>query len=164
MNFNKSGNPSKDLEFIRNISKKINRKLSQSPKPVDSTIDKLTLEELQDLSKITGLADFMLTKYEDKKETKSILEYFVSIIRETAESIDQVDDEVAELIITSEDSINKIKQMHSNISDKYDFEKQDVLTHEDEDENSSNNLTKVPIEINSNEYLENSPEKGAQVI
>ena len=75
MNFKKSGNVSNDLEFIRNISRKIDRKISQTPKSIDSKIDKLTLEELQDLSKITGLADFMLTKYEDKKETKSILEY-----------------------------------------------------------------------------------------
>lgn len=164
MNFNKSGNLSKDLEFIRTISKKIDRKISQSPRSLDSKIDKLTLEELQDLSKIAGLADFMLAKYEDKKETKSILESFVSIIHDTAESIDQVDDEVAELIINSEDSINKIKQMHSNISDKYDFEKQESLSHENEDKNSSNNLTKVPIEINSNEYLENSTGKDAQVI
>ena len=157
MTFLKSGRSfSKDLEFIRNISEKIDKKLSQSDSSTDSKIDKLSIEELQDLSKIVGLADFMLYKYEDKKETKAILEHFVSIIRESAESIEEVDDEVSELIISSEDSINKIKEIHTNISKKYDFEKSDIKTLDDDLETSSNNLTKIAIEINSQEYQQNT--------
>jgi len=95
-------NFSKDLAFIRDISKKIDKKIAQSSTSIDSKIDKLSVEELQDLSKIVGLADFMLCKYEDKKETKYILEYFVSIIRDSAESFEGVDDEVSELIISSD--------------------------------------------------------------
>ncbi len=156
MTFLKSGRGfSKDLEFIRNISEKIDKKLSQSNTSIDSKLDKLSIEELQDLRKIVGLADFMLYKYEDKKETKAILEHFVSIIRESAESIEEVDDEVSELIIASEDSINKIKEMHTNISEKYDFEKPCIKT-SDDSENSSNNLTKIAIEINSQEYQQNT--------
>ena len=147
---------SKDLEFVRNISEKIDKKLSQSNLSIDSKIDKLSLEELQDLNKIVSLADFMLYKYEDKKETRAILEHFVSIIRESAESIEEVDDEVSELIIASEDSINKIKEIHTNISKKYDFEKSNIKTPDDDSENSSNNLTKLAIEINSQEYQQNT--------
>ena len=147
---------SKDLEFVRNISEKIDKKLSQSKTSIDSKIDKLSLEELQDLSKLVGLADFMLYKYEDKKETKAILEHFVSIIRDSAESIEEVDDEISELIISSEDSINKIKEIHSHITEKYDFEKSDNKTLDDDPENSSNNLTKIAIEINSQEYQQNT--------
>ena len=149
---------SKDLEFVRNISEKIDKKLSQSNLSIDSKIDKLSLEELQDLKKIVNLADFMLYKYEDKKETRAILEHFVSIIHESAESIEEVDDEVSELIIASEDSINKIKEIHTNISKKYDFEKSDIKTPDDDSENSSNNLTKLAIEINSQEYQQNTEE------
>ena len=156
MTFLKSGRHfSKDLEFVRNISEKIDKKLSQSHTSNDSKIDKLSLEELKDLSKIVGLADFMLYKYEDKKETKAILEHFVSIIHDSAESIEEVDDEVSELIISSEDSINKIKEIHTNISKKFDFEKSDIKTNDDDLENSSNNLTKIAIEINSQEYQQN---------
>jgi hypothetical protein len=144
------------LEFIRNVSEKIDKKLSQSNTSIDSKIDKLSVEELQDLSKIVGLADFMLYKYEDKKETKAILEHFVSIIRESAESIEEVDDEVSELIISSEDSINKIKEIHTHVSDKFDFEKSENKTPDDDSENSSNNLTKIAIEINSQEYQQNT--------
>ena len=53
-------------------------------KPSDADkIDKLTLDELQDLDKIAGIADFMLTKYADKKEMYSILKHFTPIITET---------------------------------------------------------------------------------
>ena len=154
---------SKDLDFIKNISSKIDTKISQS-NTKNLKIENLTLEELQDLRKIVGLADFMLHKYEDKKDTKSILEYFVSIIRDSAESIESIDDEVSELIISAEDSIGKIKELHTNISEKYDLEKSSQKTQEDEFENSANNFTKIAIEINSQEYLENSTEKKGQVI
>ena len=109
------------MKFIHNISKKIDKKLVSQNTNIDSKIDKLSLEELQDLKKIVGLAEFMMCKYEDKKETREILGYFVSIIQDSAESIENVDDEVSELIISSEDSINKIKEVHINISEKYDF-------------------------------------------
>lgn len=163
MTFLKSNKISKDLDFIKNISGKIDKKISQS-NTKNLKIENLTLEELQDLRKIVGLADFMLHKYEDKKDTKSILEYFVSIIRESAESIESIDDEVSELIISAEDSISKIKELHTNISEKYDLEKSGQNTEEDESENSANNFTKIAIEINSQEYLENSTEKKGQVI
>ncbi len=154
---------SKDLEFVRNISEKIDRRLSKSNISKKSEIEKLSLEELQDISKIANIADFMLCKYADKKETRSILEYFVSIIRESTESIEEIDDEVSELIISAEDSINKVKEIHTNISEKYDFEKPQIKTN-DVLENSSNNLTKSLIEINSLEYQQNSKEENAQVI
>ena len=165
MTFLKSGHIfSKDLDFVRSISEKIERKLSQSKNSINPKIDKLSLEELQDLSKIVHLADFMLFKYEDKKETRSLLKNFVSIIRDSAESIEEIDDEVSELIISAEDSINKIKEIHTNVSEKYDLEKSGIKTIEDGSESSSNNLTKATIEINSQEYPQNSTDKNAQVI
>lgn len=163
MTFLKSNKISKDLDFIKNISGKIDKKISQS-NTKNLKIENLTLEELQDLRKVVGLADFMLHKYEDKKDTKSILEYFVSIIRDSAESIESIDDEVSELIISAEDSIGKIKELHTNISEKYDLEKSGQDNEEDDSENSANNFTKIAIEINSQEYLENSTEKKGQVI
>jgi hypothetical protein len=155
---------SKDLEFVRNISNKIEKKLSNSDSSTNNKIDKLSVEELQDLNKIVSLADFMLCKYQDKKETQSILEHFVSIIRESAESIEEIDDEVSELIISAEDSINKVKDIHTNISEKFDFKKSDIKTQDEETENSSNNLTNLAIEINSQGYQHNSKDKNMQVI
>ena len=54
--------------------------------------------------------------------------------------------------------------MHLNISEKYDLKKSGIKIIEDGSENSSNNLTKFAIEINSHEYQQNSGEKNRQVI
>ncbi|MGY5143753.1 MAG: hypothetical protein ACW9XH_04650 [Candidatus Nitrosopumilus sp. bin_32a] len=153
---------SKDIERIRSISLKIDKKISEVKSPGDSKIDKLTLEELQDLDKIVGIADFMMCKYEDKKEIRSILRYFTSIITETASSLEDLDDEVSELIISAEDSINKVKDMHTHISDESDFKKK-YLDGPDynEHETSPINLTNFVTEINTVEYQQNSLEETA---
>ena len=148
---------SKDVDRIRNISSKIDKKLSEVKSSDDSKIDKLTFEELQDLDKIVGIADFMMCKYTDKKEMRSILKHFTAIISETANSLGDLDDEVSELIISAEDSINKVKDMHANISDKSDFKKK---YHDgpdyNEHETSAINLTTFATEIHTVEYQQNS--------
>ncbi|NNL37921.1 MAG: hypothetical protein HKO48_04145 [Nitrosopumilus sp.] len=148
---------SKDVERIRAISSKIDKKLSEVKSSDDSKIDKLTLEELQDLDKIVGIADFMMCKYSDKKEMRSILKHFTSIINETATSLGELDDEVSELIISAEDSINKVKDMHTSISEKSDFKKK---YHDgpdyNEHETSAINLTNFVTEINTVGYQQNS--------
>ena len=153
---------SKDIERIRSISSKIDKKLSKVRPSEDSTIEKLSLEELQDLNKIVGIADFMLCKYADKKEMRLILKHFALIINETASSLENLDDEVSELIISAEDSINKVKDMHAHISDKSDFKKKyrdgpDYNKHE----TSAINLTNFVTDINTVEYQQNSQEETA---
>ena len=153
---NSKRNFSKDIERIRELSSKIDKKLSEV-KSSDDKIDKLTLEELQDLNKIVGIADFMLCKYADKKEIHSILKHFVSIISDTANSLENLDDEISELIISAEDSINKVKEMHVHISEKSDFKKR---YHDgpdyNEHETSAINLTNFGTEVNPAEYQQNS--------
>jgi len=149
-----------DIEKIRSLSDKIDKKLSKSKIPDDSKLDKLSFEELQDLNKILGLADFLLCKYEEKKEMRSILQNFVSIITESAKSIEGLDDEIAELIVSAEDSINKVKDLHTNISEKSDFDAKP----RSKNESGSINLTNFVAEINTLEYQQNSQEKTAQVI
>lgn len=148
---------SKDFQRIKEISAKIDKKLSELKPSDDEKIDKLTLEELQDLDKIVKIADFMMCKYSDKKEMRSILMHFTSIVSETAVSLEDLDDEISELIISAEDSINKVKDMHANISDKSDFKKN---YHDgpdfNEEETSGINLTNSVTEINTVEYQQNS--------
>ena len=150
---------SKDVERIKSISSKIDKKLSEVKPSDDSKVDKLSLEELQDLDKIVGIADFMMCKYADKKEMRSILKHFTAIINDTASSLGDLDDEVSELIISAEDSINKVKDMHTHISEKSDFKKK---YHDgpdyNEHETSAINLTNFVTEINTVEYQQNSPE------
>ena len=153
---------SKDIERIRSISSKIDKKISEVKSSDDSKIDKLSLEELQDLNKIVGIADFMMCKYADKKEMRSILKHFTSIINETADSLGDLDDEVSELIMSAEDSINKVKDMHTHISEKSDFKKKYYDGPDyNEHETSAINLTNFVTEINTVEYQQNSREESA---
>ena len=154
---NQKRNFLKDLDRIKNISSKIDKKLSELKSSDDTKIDKLTLEELQDLDKIVGIADFMICKYADKKEMCSILQDFTSVISETANSLENLDSEVSMLIISAEDSINRVKEMHVNISDKSDFKQkyQDGPDY-NEQETGSINLTNFVTEINTVEYQQNS--------
>ena len=147
----------KDIQRIKDISLKIDKKLSTVKPSDDTKIEKLSLEELQDLDKIVKLADFMMCKYVDKKEMSSILKHFTSIICETSTSLADLDDEISELIISAEDSINKVKDMHTNISSKSDFKK-NYLNGPDynEDETSAINLTNFVTDINTVGYQQNS--------
>ena len=147
----------KDIVRIKTLSSKIDKKLSEIKPSDEDKIDKLSLEELQDLNKIVGIADFMLCKYEDKKEMRSILKNFVSIISETAKPLDDLDDEISELIMSAEDSINKVKNMHAHISDKSDFKKKYHDGPEySEHETSAINLTNITTEVNTAKYQQNS--------
>ncbi|QLH11195.1 hypothetical protein [Nitrosarchaeum sp. AC2] len=150
----------KDISNIQSISAKIEKKLSES----GVQIDKLTLEELQDINKIVGLANFMLCKYEDKKETRLILQHFVSIIGDSAQSMESVDDDISELILSAEDSINKVKNMHSKISEKSDLEKSYLDESDVESKNGSFNLTNFTTPINTSKYQEKSQGDTVQVI
>jgi len=152
----------KDIKRIKNISSKIDKKLSEVKHSDDVKIDKLSSEELQDLDKIVKIADFMMCKYADKQEMSSILKHFVSIISETAISLEDLDDEISELIISAEDSINKVKDMHENISAHSDFKKNYRHGPDyDEEETSAINLTNFVTEINTLEYQQNSPRHTA---
>ena len=149
-------NFSKDLEQIKSISSKIDKKISEIRPNNDDSVDKLSYEELQDLHKIAEISNFLLCKYSDKKEMKSILEYFSSVISDVSQSLENIDDEVSELIISAEDSINKVKDMHSNLSDKSEFEEQyhhgpEYCKHE----TSAINLTKFVTQVHTIEYQEN---------
>ena len=154
---------SKELGVIKLLSEKIDDKLSKSKILDDSKIDKLTFEELQDLNKVLGLTNFLLCKYEEKKETRSILQYFVSIITESTQSIQSLDDDISELIISAEDSINKVKDMHVCISEKSTFN-DDPKQNCTEAESGSINLTNFTTEINTIGYQQNFQEDAVQVI
>ena len=149
-------NFSKDLERIKSISSKIDKKISEIRPDNDDSVDKLSFEELQDLHKIAEISNFLLCKYSDKKEMKSILEYFSSVVSDVSQSLEDIDDEVSELIISAEDSINKVKDMHTHISDKSQFEEKyhhgpEYCKHE----TSAINLTKFVTQVHTVGYQQN---------
>jgi len=152
----------KNIDSIQSLSTKIEKKLLTS-NIQDVKIDKLTLEELNDINKILELTNFVLLKYNDRKETRLILEHFVSILKDSAQSIESVDDEILELVLSAEDSISKIKSMRSKISEKSDLEKS-YLDDINDSKIGSINLTNFTTGINTSEYQQNSQERTVQMI
>ena len=153
----------KDIERIRSLSSIIDKKLSEIKLSDNEKITKLTLDELQDLDKIAGIVDFMLTKHADKKEMCSILKHFTTVITETADSMVNLDDEISELILSAEDSINKVKDLHAHIDKKSNFKKKYCDGPEfDHAQTSGINLTNFVTEINPVEYQQNSSEHNTR--
>lgn len=159
---NPKRNHSNEMSRIQALTSKIDKRLSaikassSSSSSDDTKIESLTFEELQDLDKIVGIANFMLCKYSDKKNMHSILKHFNLIISETADSLGDLDDEISELIMSAEDSINKVKDVHGRISDKSDFKQQYSYGPDyNEHETCVTNLTNPVIEVNPSEYQQN---------
>ena len=155
-------NFARDIELVRGVSEKIDRRLSREKVPQDK-IDKLSLEELQDLDKIVGLANFMLCKYEDKKDTRDMLENFASIINDVCGSVGRIDDEIAELLAAAEDSLGRIRDANSRISDKSSLDRWPAAG-PGRAGTGANNLTNIATEIHPLEYQQKPLDHSAQVI
>ena len=135
-------NIKKNFEKIKKISSLVEKKLEERKHKNDKRIEKLTLEQLQDLNEILRITDFILTKHEAKKEFYSLLKEFVDIINKSAGSVEILDDEIGELIISAESTITRIKDLQGTVSKNYDFEsKSSNETKSDTVDNSANNLT-----------------------
>jgi len=135
-------NIKKNFEKIKKISSLVEKKLEERNHKNDKRIEKLTTEQLQDLNEILRITDFILTKHEAKKEFRSLLKEFVDIINKSAGSVEILDDEIGELIISAESTITRIKDLQVMVSKNYDFEsKPSSETKSDKVENSANNLT-----------------------
>jgi hypothetical protein len=161
-------NSSKDLDKIKKLSELVEKKLSKLDKKDEEKIDSLTFEELQDLNQILQLADYVLCKYENKKQVHSILKDFVGIITKSTGSIEDLDDEINELVISAEGTIQRIKDLQTNVSDNYSIQNKTTsksLDSEDEPhETSANNLTNSSTPAYTQGYQQTTRVEAEQVI
>ena len=141
-------NSLKDHKKIKQFSSIIKDRLDSEFKNTKK-INTLTFEELSDFNKILTISDFILAKYEHKKNVHSILNEFVDLIKETENSIILMDDEIEELTLSAHGPINHIMEIKNRISEKHGFDLEGYTKHEEDMENSSNNLTTSSIDINS---------------
>lgn len=161
-------NSNKDLTKIKKLSEIVEKKLSKLDKKDEKKVDALTFEELQDLNQILQLADYVLCKYENKKEVHSVLKDFVGIITKSSHSIEEIDDEINELVISAEGTIQRIKDLQTNVSDNYSIQNkapQKTSSSEDEPQkNSANNLTNSSTPAYTQGYQQTSRVEAEQVI
>jgi len=141
-------NSLKDHKKIKQFSSIIKNRLDSEFKNTKK-INTFTFEELSDFNKILAISDFILAKYEHKKNVHSILNEFVDLIKETENSIISMDDEIQELTLSAEVPINHIMEIKNKISEKHGFGLEEYTKYEGDVGNSSNNLTTSSIDVNS---------------
>ncbi len=142
----KNRNFRKDLKKVRRFSSLVEKKLSQFDKKDENKINNLTFEQLQDLQQLTSAANFILLKYEDNKEVYSLLKDFVDMIHNSSESMDLLNDNIIEMLMSAESAISRIKKLQGDVSENFSL----ISTSKMNDENepkivtkaSTNNLTK----------------------
>ncbi len=146
MDSGNSPNFRKELKKIRRISSLVEKKLNQFDKKEERKIEKLTYEELQDLNKLTSIADYILTKHDDNREVYSLLKDFVDMINNSSASMDLLTDRISELVISADSAITKIKNLQGDVSENFSLMTSDSKKQENEaiitPESSTNNLTK----------------------
>lgn len=151
---------------VRKLSSLVDKKMESYRQKNNQKIEKLTPAELQDLHEILRIADFILTKHEMNKDFHSILKEFVGIINKSANSVESLDDEICELVISAESTITNIKSLQGKVSDDFDFEanqkegKIEGITYE----SNGNNLTNSSTGVHTREYQQNSTVEAEQVI
>ena len=143
---------SKELRKVRHFSSIITKKL-KSESISSENINSFTFEELTDINKILSLTDFILTKYEHKKSMRLILNEFVDLITKSANSLESIDDDVEEMLISSTTEISRLKSIQRNFSKKNDsIFNENKLENEANSKNSLNNLTIFSTDVYSPNY------------
>jgi len=143
---------SKELRKVRHFSSIITKKL-KSESISSENINNFTFEELTDINKILSLTDFILTKYEHKKSMRLILNEFVDLITKSANSLESIDDDVEEMLISSTAEISRLKSIQHNFSKENDpIFNENKLENEVNSKNSVNNLTIFSTDVYSPNY------------
>ncbi len=102
---------------IKTLSSKIEQKIMQKDKGTqDGFIETLSVEELKDLRQVILASEYLLTKYQDKKDLKAFLEEFIGIIMHATNSINGLRDELEDLVISAEVALQQIHTLHDDVT------------------------------------------------
>ncbi|MHB8601413.1 MAG: hypothetical protein ACYC6W_06720 [Nitrosotalea sp.] len=128
INFTKSDSQSDlsgHLDKIKTLSSKIELKISQKDKDEnDAFIETLSVEELKDIRQVMHAAEYLLTKYQDKRDIKHFLQEFVEIILNSANSVNGMKDELEDLTISAEFALRQIQTLHDDVIGNLAFQKE----------------------------------------
>jgi len=156
----------KDIAKVRGFSSIVEKQLGKIQKSDEEKISKLSFEELQDFNKILQITNYLLCKYEDKKEIHSLLKEFVSMVDHSTNSLGTLNDQIDELVLSADDTIKRIKELQSDVSENFTVDSvvNPKKASKIEVENSGNNLTKSSIPAYTQEYQPKSTVETEQVI
>jgi len=108
---------SNHLTKIRKLSEKVEQKITQKGKDKDDNfVETLSVEELKDLRQVILASEYLLTKYQDKRDLKVFLEEFIGIIMHAANSVNILKDELEDLVISAEVALQQIQTLHNEVT------------------------------------------------
>jgi hypothetical protein len=108
-----------DLKKVREFSSLVERKISKFDKTQERKIDMLSFEQLQDLNQLTSSAEYILSKYENNKEVYLLLKDFVDMINNSTTSMDILNEQIRDLVVSAEITISRIKTIQGDVSENY---------------------------------------------
>ena len=111
----------KDIGKVRSFSLLVEKRLEKIQKSDENKVSDLTAEELQDFNKILQITDYLLCKYEHKKEVHSLLKDFVSMVHVSTESLDLLNDNIDELVFAVDGTIQRIKEMQTSVAGTFNI-------------------------------------------
>ena len=127
LNFTKNNGQSDlngHLDKIKTLSSKIEQKISQKEKDEnDSFIETLSVEELKDIRQVMHAAEYLLTKYQDKRDIKFFLQEFIGIILNASNSVNGLKDELEDLVVSAEFALQQIQTLHNDVTENLAFQK-----------------------------------------
>jgi hypothetical protein len=127
LNFTKNDNQSdlsNHLDKIKTLSSKIEQKISQKGKDEnDSFIETLSVEELKDIRQVMLAAEYLLTKYQDKRDIKVFLQEFIEIILNASNFVNGLKAELEDLVISAEFALHQIQTLHDDVTENLAFGK-----------------------------------------
>ena len=175
---NTESDVSTTLFRIKGLSTKIEQKMAQKGSSKDDNfVETLSVEELKDLRQVILASEYLLTKYQDKKDLKSFLEEFIGIIMHAANSVNVLRDELEDLVISAEVALQQIQTLHNDVTQnlalgrgtqtklddfrihliKTEAKVQFVQIEEPKQESSPINLTNSTRRFHTNDYLAKTP-------
>ncbi len=161
------------LSKIKTLSGKLEQKITQKGKDHnDNFIESLSVEELKDLRQVILASEYLLTKYKDKKDIKSFLEEFIGVLLHASNSVNSLNDDLEDLVVSAEVAYHQIQHLHDEVTHNLELGRlvqtrlDDYglpLKHEpvkvtpiieQKTETSSINLTNSSRRVNTGDYLE----------
>ncbi len=126
------------VDRIRRLSSLVEARLDPGH---DAHIERLSGEELKDVSQILQMARHIHYKYEHKRQVRLLLAELIDILEESGASMDEIDDEVMEMMLSVKRAVDDIKDLRSRVINDYSVDAGSRA------EDGGNNLTKSSIPV-----------------
>jgi hypothetical protein len=81
----------------------------------------LSVEELKDIRQVMLAAEYLLTKYQDKRDIKEFLQEFIGLILNASNSVNGLKDELEDLVISAEFALQQIQTLHNEVTENLAF-------------------------------------------